>query len=124
MISISKHNPMIRCYVDGRRELLEDIDVVFNGIRFTVKTGFTCDGSSVPVFFHRALGSNTTGPNLLSGIIHDNTYRYKFFDRESCDKILYESLILLGKPRWASSLMFWAVRIFGHKAYRDNASHY
>ena len=118
MVEIKNKNPKIKCYVDGRRETLEPLSIVFNGMMITVEEGFVCDGSSIPRFFWRVTGSPTTGPNLLAGIMHDAVYRYHILPRDLCDKMFYEILLELGKPKWIAWCMWKAVEIFGGKHYK------
>ena len=117
MVKLSKKNAKVLCYLDGRRQLLEDIKVVYNDFQFTVPNGYCCDSSSIPRLFWRICGSPTTGPNLLAGIVHDYCYEYQIFDRETCDKIFYEILIELDKPKVIAWSMFKAVRWFGKSHY-------
>ena len=117
-IKISPTNPIIRCHVSGTRTLQEGVDVTVGDCsRFTVPREFSCDGSSIPRVFWRLVGSPTTGPNLLAGIVHDYLYRFRVYDRNTCDRIFYTVLIHLGKPRWAARLMYWAVRLVGGRFY-------
>lgn len=117
MVKVSTKDPVVKCYADGTRELMEDVVVEFNGCIFTVPAG-TCGDSSIPRFAWRVCGAPTTGPNLLAGIIHDRLYDTKLFDRRSCDQVLYEVLVLLKKPVLLAYVMWAAVRLFGGSRYK------
>jgi len=103
--------------VDGRRKTFEEIEFEYSGCRFTIPEGFECDGSSIPRFFWRVVGSPTTGPNLLAGIMHDFLYSERMFNRKLCDQIFYDALVELGKPKFLAWAMYMAVRWCGDSHY-------
>jgi len=116
MLLIENRSPLFRYPADASPILAEDIDVLYNGVRFTIPTGFQGD-SSVPRFSWRITGAPTTGPNLLAGIIHDYAYSEKLFSRKDCDQLYYEALVSLGKWKSIAWIMWAAVRCFGGSHY-------
>lgn len=118
-VTLSNNSPMISYYGDNRILLHNDVRVTTDtGISFSVLKGFGCDGSSVPRIFWGIVGSPTTGPNMLAGIIHDYLYRYQVLPRKDCDKVFFKVLLELKKPRWQAWLMYRAVRIFAGSFYK------
>ena len=50
--------------------------------------------------------------------MHDYLYQTGMYDREACDNIFLEAMLVLGVPEWKAIAMYKAVRIFGKQYYR------
>lgn len=101
-----------------------------------ISENFTTDFASVP----RILWSlfPPYGKYGKAAIVHDWLYENKFIvtkyldfktrniftnslpvSRERADEIFLEAMLVLGVPKWKAKIMFYAVRLFGQKAW-DN----
>lgn len=90
---------------------------------FLVPKGFESDGASVPRFFWRLIFSNTDANAATAGICHDWIYRVQpeSWKRKEADKLFLSFLVMFGIPVWRANLAYIAVRLFGGKAWKENA---
>lgn len=81
----------------------------------TVSKGFSTDLASVP----KALWSvfPPFGNHTKAAVLHDYLYGRKERPRKDCDKIFLEAMKVLGVSKTRRTLMYWAVRAFGGRAY-------
>lgn len=95
----------------GRFVLTHDYD--WRGI--TVGAGFVTDFDSVPriPIFHAWL----KGRAVASALVHDYLYRIGY-DRKKADKLFLEAMREEGVRRRYRYPIYWAVRVFGGRAYR------
>ena len=82
----------------------------------TVPAGFVTDFASTPFFIQWLLPH--TGLYGKAACLHDYLYQTGMYEREVCDKIFLEAMLVLGVPEWKAYSMYKAVRIFGNKYYR------
>ena len=85
------------------------------------------DFASVPRLFWSVLPPY--GEYTQAAVLHDYLYqqsevlsrrgepRTKKINRKECDQIFLESMEVLKVPRWKRKIMYWAVRLFGGKAW-------
>lgn len=86
-----------------------------------VPAGFRFDLASIPRFFTRLIGKHELG--LAAPLVHDYLYRNKGyvysgnFTRADADWIFLKIMREDGVPGWRRWLAFFAVRLFGSKAF-------
>lgn len=131
--------PAIRCKtLDGRNiTLLRDYSVTVTLIKklkrdysvtaalprkmkketyfIVVFKSFKSDYASVPRFLWRLIPP--FGVYAPAALVHDYLYRYKKYDRKTCDNIFKEMLKVLRVKLWRRATMYVAVRSFGWKHY-------
>jgi hypothetical protein len=95
--------------------LLENFEFIYNGFKYTIPTGYEWNGANTPRFAWRITDGPTSFKNLIPSCCHDFAYGHlkKYMDRETADKIFYDALIYVGKPK----IMWKSVRLFGGKHY-------
>lgn len=81
----------------------------------TVPEGFSTDLASVP----RALWAVMPpfGNHTKAAVLHDYLYGQGLRPRKQCDEIFLEAMETMGVSKTRRTLMYWAVRAFGRKAY-------
>lgn len=85
------------------------------GEKITVPKGFTTDFASVPrVPVVYLLYANR---GKKAAVIHDYLYRYKLYDRATCDAVFREALAADGEGFFISWAMWSGVRLFGWNYY-------
>ena len=107
---------------DGRRwRLKEPFEYYRTGrehIRYIVPAGFVTDFASVPRLFWPILPPY--GKYGKAAVLHDYLYRTGAVERKEADLIFKEAMEVLGVKRWKSSILFWAVRLFGEAKFNHN----
>jgi len=92
-----------------------------DGEVITVPLGFTTDGASVPAAVQRlTFWHPFEGPQRWAGIVHDWLYYQDGYDRKRADEIFREILRAEGASSFRTMAMYWAVRVFGKRAYNTN----
>ena len=83
-----------------------------------VPSGFVTDFASIPRIFWSVL--SPTDQYGKAALLHDYCYvtHYKK-DRDYCDKIFKEAMLVLKVPPWKLYTMYWGVRIFGEQAWNN-----
>ena len=91
---------------------------------FYIPRGFESDGASVPRFFWRLVFPKTDSNAATAGICHDWIYREQPADwtRKEADKLFQSFLVMFGISVWRSVLAYIALRLFGWRAWNENAS--
>lgn len=91
-------------------------------LRCIVPAGFGCDLASIPWPVLWLFGG-AFGRHQRAGLLHDYLYRVQpdGVDRRQADAILASIARVDGMRRWQVTLMFWAVRAFGSRAWARNA---
>ncbi|WP_421878506.1 DUF1353 domain-containing protein [Pacificispira sp.] len=86
------------------------------GVSLTIPAGFHTDLASVP----RALWPifPPFGFHLRAAIVHDWLYVNRPVSRARADAIFLEIMLRYGVPAWRARAMYFAVRIFGGRAWR------
>lgn len=115
--------PLLLEYLDGRnyKVLRPFVYQVRHGETITVPKGFVTDFASVPRLLWRVLPP--TGHYGKAAVVHDYLYRTTSMDytRAEADLVFYEAMEDLGVNAWVSKLMYWAVRCFGRRAYKERS---
>lgn len=102
--------------VNGKRKLLREFEVTFEGTKIVVSKGFVTDYSSIPWFGRWLVRWSTVD---VAGVVHDYLYRTQT-DRKKADRIWRKiagsgSVYASCFQRW----IFWlALRVGGWVAYR------
>lgn len=116
-----KDYPVVSVVVDEKGatkvKLMKGIRFSFNGKKFYIKQGFTCDGASVPRAFWRFVGHPLEGKALPAAIVHDYCYRMASVSRKDADYLFYTILRKFEVPYWKRAIMWCAVRLFGGASY-------
>lgn len=80
---------------------------------YTAPAGSVIDGSSIPRFFWRVIGSPYTGKHRMASVIHDVGCQQQWEDSPTVHRLYYEGLLAAGEHPWKAWLMWLAVRTFG-----------
>lgn len=93
-------------------QLLSNIrfNLLERGYSVLIKSGFVCDGASVPKRFWDSIGSPYASRYLLAAILHDGIYVAEIFIRIVCDAIFAEFMEDLGVAWIRREVMHTAVR--------------
>ena len=84
------------------------------GKRWTAPGNVLVDGSSIPRFFWRIIGSPFVGYHRQASVIHDIACEYQWFpDSRNAHRLYYEGQIAAGEKPWVAWLRWLAVRLFG-----------
>lgn len=96
--------------------------------RLTVAAGSTTDFASVPAVFRSLISK--VGSHARAAIVHDGLYRglgnrrvssdSKFIGwmtRLETDRLFRAMMLQDGTPPWRATVMYWAVRVGGKKAW-------
>lgn len=86
------------------------------GAKIIVPDGFETDFASVPRLPLVYLLCGNRGRKAAT--VHDYLYRYKLYDRETCDAVFREALSASGEGFFISWSMWSGVRLFGWKFYK------
>jgi len=100
-------------------KLVEPITIcIEDGRCWTIPKGFRTDFASVPKIFWNILPP--FGRYGKAALLHDYFYRTQIIPRKEADKIFLEAMLMMGVPAWKAYIMYWAVRLFGWKAWLEN----
>ena len=81
-----------------------------------VPKGFVTDFASVPRIFWSILPPyNRYGK---AAVLHDFCYYKGFCTRKRCDDLFLEAMEVWTVPKWKRLVMYWAVRLFGRRAWK------
>ena len=107
---------------DGRRwRLVEPFEYYRTGtehLRYEVPAGFVTDFASVPRLLWPILPPY--GRYGKAAVLHDWLYRSALVDRDEADFIFKEAMEILGVAQWKTRLLYWGVRIFGAKRFKQS----
>lgn len=84
---------------------------------YVVPKGFFTDFATVPrvpIIFD-IFGDTIHAPATL----HDWLYSNGLESRLVCDRILKEATLAIGEPEWKATMIYWAVRLFGWRFYKQ-----
>lgn len=87
----------------------------FKQYNFSIKQFYCYDGASIPRFFWRLIGSNTSAEFLIPSLIHDvlcEHHKYIDNDRELSSKVFRALLIASGVSEFKANIMYQAVNNF------------
>lgn len=114
--------PPLRPYLDGVTWYLEGPlrYVRQNGEVIDVPRRFETDFASCPRAFQNIVAPWGRGYGWPS-VVHDDRYWVQLCPRAEADAILLEAMIVLDTPKWQRLAIYYAVRLFGWIAWRDNA---
>jgi hypothetical protein len=88
------------------------------GTRFTVPEGFETDLASIPRMLQWLPHLHPNGRCRRSAVLHDWLYQEKYSTRQGADLIFREALQAEGLSERTATVYYWAVRLFGGKAWR------
>lgn len=82
-----------------------------------VLKNFITDFASVPriPFVYLATGDIARE----AAVVHDWLYSQADHPREICDKVFLEAMEVTGIPSWKRKAMYWAVRMFAGRHYKN-----
>lgn len=104
----------------NRSKFTYDVGYKGSGDTITVPAGFITDFASVPRVFWSVFPR--WGKYGNASVVHDYLYFTKDRSRKEADYIFYEGMIVSNTNKIVAKIMYYAVRFFGQKAYRDNKS--
>ena len=87
----------------------------FKQYDFQIKENYCYDGASIPRFFWRLIGSNTSAEFLIPSLIHDvlcENHGYINNDRELSSRVFRALLIASGVSEFKANVMYQAVNNF------------
>lgn len=85
-----------------------------------VPTGFIFDGASIPRWATSIIGvTSFTEGVVQAAVIHDWLYTAKMFSKKKSDTIFYEILLNQEVKARRARLMYYAVKFFGGKAWKN-----
>ena len=82
---------------------------------FTIPKGYCYDGSTIPRFFWRVIGSKTDNTFLIGALIHDTlceNHHYIDGDRKFSSKVFKELLLVGGVGKFKANVMYASVDLF------------
>jgi hypothetical protein len=109
-------------YLDGRDyRVVQEFDFASEVAEWIIRVpaGFITDFASVPRFFWRVLPP--TGQYGKAAVIHDYLYRTHGASKALADQVFLEASTVLGVPVWKRHAMYYAVKLFGGRAYRHGS---
>jgi len=101
-----------------RKEFGYDVGEEGSGNSIDVPIGFMTDFASIPRLLWIILP--TWGKYGNAAVIHDYCYWDQSRSREESDRIFREAMEVLEVPAFTISLMYYAVKFFGHWAWEGN----
>jgi hypothetical protein len=105
---------------DRKWKLAADFSVVTDTVGpMTVPAGFVTDLSSIPRFLW---WESTPSDYPEAGVLHDYCYDHNRVPRAVADKLYREVVTYLNAGRPRSFARYWALRVFGGIAYRNDAA--
>lgn len=108
--------------------------------RLTIPAGYPFDGASVPRACWSLTGLLPTGVHMGAAAAHDFLYQRRGllvrgelekwidshwvplaerWDRKQCDEMFRRIMKMAGETPWKIKAMYWAVRLFGGKAWNN-----
>lgn len=120
MISVSIHAEDERGNV---LTLQEPLEFIWRGRIVYVPAGFESDGVSTPRCLWSTVSPAIHPQTLRAGIAHDWIYRTQpeNWTRKDADEMFYDLCHEDGLSWWKSQKAYWGLRLFGWKAWNDNA---
>ena len=91
----------------------------FDGVVYIIPEGFLTDFSSVPRVFRWLISPNGQ-PHQLAAVLHDYLYSSGAVTRPAADRAFKQAALAAGSPAWRAALMYWAIRVGGWPAWRNN----
>lgn len=82
-----------------------------------VPDGTLTDFASVPRILWPIVSPD--GKHTQAAVLHDYLYKSHIKSRKEADEIFLEAMAVLGVPAVLRQIMFWSVRLFGLKAWKD-----
>ena len=88
---------------------------------FLIPRGFESDGASIPRCFWRFIAPPLDEKFVRAGISHDFIYRTHpdGWTKKEADWMFYLFLLEDGVKFWRATLAYWAVALFGGKAWES-----
>ena len=86
--------------------------------QITVKVGFDFDYASIPTIITNLLPKNGQEYDRAA-CLHDALYASRWLPKAVCDQLFYEAMLVDGVSKLKATLMYNAVKWFGHGAYND-----
>lgn len=84
--------------------------------KIIVPKGFETNYGSIPRAFRNIIENDGLG--TYGYVVHDYLYGTQKFEKNLCDLILKDSLIELGFSKTMANIVYYALLIGGHKAYK------
>jgi hypothetical protein len=84
--------------------------------RVTVPAGTKTNFASVPKWTPIAY-TMLKSVGKPAATVHDYLYKTRQHNKFTCDRVFKESLKAIKVPMWKRNVMYWAVVVFGFKAY-------
>jgi hypothetical protein len=115
-------NPLIVEFIDGVNwKIVEGFDFHIGKYpskeRIHIPSNFITDFASIPRIFWSILPP--TGPYGKAAVVHDYCYRTNIYPKKISDKIFKEGMKVLKVSKWKIFVIYWAVRLFGFKAWNQ-----
>lgn len=109
-----------KCTLDDNIfELVNDVVILHDKYKITIKCGFDFDGVSVPRWAWSLSYPNMHKRTLIAGLVHDALYASQLLPKAECDIILRDILDDYKVGGWCSNKMYLAVKLCGGSAYDD-----
>jgi hypothetical protein len=109
-------HPLPNRHWELTEDLIADTETVG---RITVPKGFITDLSSIPRFLW---WESTPSDYAEAGVLHDYCYDHNRVPRDVADKLYREVVTYLNAGRARGLARYWALRLFGGIAYRNDAA--
>lgn len=103
-----------------RWRLAADWAFIWRGRQHVIERGFIYDGASIPWLARRWIGSKSDPSFMSAALLHDWMYATKCVSRKSADEAFLAALRLSQVGAVRRRLMYWAVRMGGHRAYHGS----
>ena len=100
------------------KEFTYHVGELNSGETIKVPRGFRTDFASVPPVFRMLVPR--WGKYGKAAIVHDYCYWEQQYPRERADEIFREAMGVSEVARWRIFVMYWAVRLFGRRSWREN----
>lgn len=84
--------------------------------KIVVPAGFVTDLATIPRLFWSLFPPHDV--YAKAAILHDYMYDHAIGSKKEADKVLYESMRVLGVPKWKCKLFYWAVKFTGKGNYK------
>jgi len=109
-------------YDDIQWELIEPFDYCVGDLNdpievIKVPVGFLTDFASVPRILWNILPPYESYGK--AAVLHDYLYYTNKYPRKVCDDIFLEAMEVLKVPKWKRLVIYYSVRIFGGKYYKE-----
>jgi len=96
-------------------KLVKDFTQQTSQGEITVPKDSRTDLASVPRMFWMLIPP--FGRYSQAAVVHDHLY-HTGYDKYKADKIFYELMLRYGTYKWKAKIMYWAVFIFGGRAWQ------